>query len=400
MITQKQYLQRKIDASRFYDSDAFYMGLAEALCEKWEADTSYPLGGHENQAARQEVVLNLVGYMMDVVADLGLWRAFTLHCRNLYNRPVPFYSNENYIDYELNQADVRFMTWYSLCFLGEPGDAPLYPFDPDVMALADTFYEIMEESYEDAPLPEGMLKTKGLEMHDPDDADNIQTLGQWLFWSSYLMVPCFKSNMAMIYAQAKPDDKRSLLQVMGEAQMELPTGPLALYLREWIWLIIEGKMPPQPNRKKKPEEHPYFKPFIKANDGHRIAFFNDYRKLNIFLGKALGWDPESDNLPQLKKSEDFTLLANPEKGLLVGRDVARCLNSALNPFYNKEYAVANDFRLLIQRGRCPIDLTLYALDNNMLNDLLWPEQQDSGVCVVENADFIARCFLQQYYRAV
>lgn len=399
MITQKQYLLRKIDPRRFYDSDAYYLSLADSLSEAYES-AGHPFTDREHAAqAGQEVALNLVGYLMDVVADLGLWRAFIQHCRTLYGRPVPFYHDDDYIDCELNRADVRFMTWYSLCFLGDPGNEPLYPLDERLLSLADQFYQVMEDSYDDAPRAEGMLKTNELKMHDPDDAEDIQTLGQWVFWSSYLTVPCFKSNMALIYSQAKPDDRKSLTEVMGQAQMELPTGPLALYLREWMWLIVEGKLPPKPRNAKEPDEHPYYAKFLYANDDCRIAFFADYKALNDFLCRALGWESD-DNLPQLRDSHDFTLLTNIHKGLLVGRDVARCLAHPRNPLYDKEYAINQDFSLLIDRGRCPIDLSTFALQESLLPDLRWPGQPDSARLVAENADFIARCFLLQYYRAV
>lgn len=399
MITQKQYLLRKIDPRRFYDSDAYYLSLADSLAEAYQA-AGHPFVDDEHaDQAGQETALNLVGYLMDVVSDLGLWRAFTQHCRTLYGHPVPFYHDDNYIDCELNRADVRFMTWYSLCFLGDPGTKPLYPLDQRLLELADSFYGIMDDKYDDAPRAEGMLKTNELEMHDPDDADAIQTLGQWVFWSSYLAVPCFKSNMALIYSQAKPDDKKSLMEVMGQAQMELPTGPLALYLREWMWLIVEGKLPPRPRHAKEPDEHPYYAKFLAANDDCRIAFFADYSALNQFLARALGWEGE-DNLPQLRHSHDFVLLTNIHKGLLIGRDVARCFAHPRNALYESAYAAANDFSLLTERGRCPIDLTSYALQHNLLPDLHWPEQPHSAELVKENADFIARCFLLQYYRAV
>ena len=37
MITQKQYLLRKIDSRRFYDSDAYYLSLADSLSEAYES---------------------------------------------------------------------------------------------------------------------------------------------------------------------------------------------------------------------------------------------------------------------------------------------------------------------------------------------------------------------------
>lgn len=397
MITQKQYLQRKIDATHFYPTDGFYLDMANELCTEWE---EMKIFNELPEVVRQEVVLNIVGYMMDIAADLGLWRAFIDECHTLYGRPIPFFEDEVYVDYELNRSDVRWLTWYGICFAGDPGEMPLYPQDRRILALADKFYDILEKRYDDAPRPEGMLKTNDLEMHEAEDAEAIQTLGQWVFWTSYLCVPCFKTNMAMIYGKSNPDDRKSLLELMGQAQMELPTGPLALYLREWVWLIVAGKMPPAPRNAPKPAEHPYFRPFMQCNAHSRIAFFNDYKKLNQFLGKALDWDAEADNLPQLKNSHDFTLLCNENKGLLIGRDVARCICHPDNPFYDKDYARSNAFRMLSQRGFCPIDLTIFCLQNHLLPDLQWPGIADSNEFTLENADFIARCFLLQYYRAV
>ena len=80
--------------------------------------------------------------------------------------------------------------------------------------------------------------------------------------------------------------------------------------------------------------------------------------------------------------------------------MARCLAHPRNPLYDKEYAINQDFSLLIDRGRCPIDLSTFALQESLLPDLRWPGQPDSARLVAENADFIARCFLLQYYRAV
>jgi hypothetical protein len=53
--------------------------------------------------------------------------------------------------------------------------------------------------------------------------------------------------------------------------------------------------------------------------------------------------------------------------------------------------------LLTRRGLAPIDLTLYALDNALLPEIQWGG--DGGVLSKTDADFVARCYLLQYYRA-
>jgi hypothetical protein len=183
--------------------------------------------------------------------------------------------------------------------------------------------------------------------------------------------------------------------------MNLPTGPLALFLREWVWLLVSGELP-KPKRKKSDEneaQHSYYEPFIKANNGKRIAFFNDYKSLNEFLHKAFNWDPNEENIPGLKDCHDFTLLVNEKKGMLLARDIARCLAHPDNPCYDKEYAINNAFRLITERGAAPIDLVQYALANNLLPDLRWTGVEGSEILTHDNADFIARCYLLQFYRA-
>ena len=62
MITQKQYLLRKIDATRFYDSDAFYLSLADSLAEAFEVHYKKKVSDSAQMSLiSQEVALNLVG---------------------------------------------------------------------------------------------------------------------------------------------------------------------------------------------------------------------------------------------------------------------------------------------------------------------------------------------------
>jgi hypothetical protein len=411
VITDKEYLQRKVNAHEMFSSDYWYLSLANRLMTEWENSgllSKFPESG------RKEAVLCLTCYLQDISGDIGAWRAFIDHCNTIYGYPVPFYTSEDgslnldgemeegtYVDYELNFADVCFLLWYSVSFY-MPGEWQyIYPYDEELIKLAKILYSELDRSYEDSPLPEGMVKTNDLDMYDPEDAETLTTLGHWIYWASYLMAPAFKTNMYALMQDLKGKGQKEMIQSMGEAQMNLPTGPLALFLREWVWLLVSGELP-KPKRKKSDEneaQHSFYEPFIKANNGKRIAFFNDYKSLNEFLHKAFNWDPNEENIPGLKDCHDFTLLVNEKKGMLLARDIARCLAHPDNPCYDKEYAINNAFRLITERGAAPIDLVQYALANNLLPDLRWNGVEGSEILTHDNADFIARCYLLQFYRA-
>lgn len=408
MITEKEYLQLKVDTDRMYESDYVYFQLANKLLEVWEE--SGLLAGASG-GVRKDVSKCLTGYMMDVAGDIGLWRSFIGECRRLYGYPVPFYTDalqdevneegaacDDYIDFELNRSDVRFLVWYSYSF---GSGINVMPFDSELLKLSDRLYVALEEAYDDVPRPEGMIKTNDLDLYDRDDAETLGLLAEWMFRRAYLLVPASQSNLDFLAASVAGQSPHDAEEAYDEARRTVPTGPLALFVREWLWLLVRGELPTERRGKIVEEnEHPWYSLFREANDGRDIAYFDSYEAMNSFLARAYGWDDKADNLPTLRSSRDFTLLINKTKGMLIARDVARCFKDSANPYYDGDYARENDFSLLVERGRCPIDLVTYALAHGMLDDVEWPDGgEESRTMTLRNADFIARCYLMQYYRA-
>ncbi len=91
----------------------------------------------------------------------------------MYGRTVPFYTTGiEYVDYELNIEDVRFLVWYSVAMLSEE-HRYLYPLDKQLMEMADGAFSLLESVYDEAPLPEDWRLTLGLDLKDPDDKERI-----------------------------------------------------------------------------------------------------------------------------------------------------------------------------------------------------------------------------------
>lgn len=99
----------------------------------------------------------------------------------------------------------------------------------------------------------------------------------------------------------------------------------------------------------------------------------------------------------MKAHRNFILMTEPEKGVLLAKDICEYIADKENPLYNQELAQRNAFRLLTEETLCPPDLLTYCIQNNFIPDAQLPEGQEKEL-VQQNADFIARHSLLYYYR--
>lgn len=397
MISKEQFILRQPAAPDVTSTDEYYYNLANRLVKialEKRLFSSYP------DKVVERAAMGLIGYYQDVICDAGVWRSFVNECRRMYGYNVPFYDDgAEYMDYELNRMDVRFMVWYTLSMNYEELRVR-NPFDLELISGADVWWEALEAVYDESPMPVDYRLTHELEIHAEEDSQALLKLGNWLFMHCYLMTPAYAMTLTEIASQfdlSKEENVIALQKRMEQSMSEDPTGPLALYLGEWLYLIVEGKMPPLPKRKEESAEHKYYTAFTKATNGKIVAFFPSYDALNRFFIEGMGWAEGEEHLPMMKNAHDFVLMVNREKGMLLARNIARCIASPDNPLYDKGYAKSHAMELLTERGCCPGDLLRYVCENGWLSDAVFPESEDHEL-VKRNNDFIARCFLQQYYR--
>lgn len=400
-LTFQQFLLRQPSFPEKQPTDEYYFALCQRLID---IAANSGLMGDYHPSVIQRTMLAVVGYYQDVICDAGPWHAFIDHTKSMYGRQLPFFEiPDDYMDYELNLADVQFMIWYASSMYSDRQRC-CYPLDEKLMNLAKIVFDELERVYEEAPMPEGFCFGRELEMHDPDDQNAIFALGNWLFMHSYLLSPAYALTLSEILTEpeiAKGDDMEVIQKRIEQSMNEDPTGPLALYLGEWVSLIVNGKLPRQPkgnSHTEEPAEHPYYTAVTKANGGKPIMFFRDYQTLNRFFIDVIGWEDNQEHLPVMKGHTDFVILVNREKGMLLAKNVARCIASPDNPCYDREFARLHAIDLLTVRGLCPHDLMEYCLEHHWLPDASFPDPDEDTQLVADNADFIARCYLQQYYR--
>ncbi len=400
MIEKRLFQLKQPNFPEEKSTDEFYYRLANRLAESAVKEKA---AGDIPETVITRGALCVTGYYQDIISDGGVWRGFINEMRRLYGRTVPFFDTdpEKYVDYELNPEDVRFLVWYSIA-MQDDLRRDIAPTDSRIVKIAGLWYGILEEEYDDAPEPEGYRMTHEMEMHALEDQDTLMHLSQWVSSQCWLITPADALTMQEIIASADAKTEEGLHELQDkvhEALTSQPIGPLALYLREWMYLIVEDRMPPKPKYPAENDKTEYkgYKAFVEATGGVPVKMFGDYEEMNGFLINVLGWTPGERHLSQLEFDNDFVLMADPEKGLLVAKNIARNITMPGNTLYDKDYASRHAFSLLTRRGVCPADLLLYICRNGWLPDARFPGTEDTAL-VADNWDFIARCYLQLYYR--
>ena len=192
-------------------SDTFFVELANKLyaaCQLEELPETF----------RKNLSLYVAAYLEDIISGLGLWQGFTTAHTRLYGRCLPFYpTGKDYIKGEVNLEDIRFIiwnTWQKAPF----SHGYVNPLDTSILKQAQDFLPLLEEAYEVAPENE-LLKDYFAGYADEKEADRKLS---WLFGHTYLTEP----SMLPYIERVAPDDR-----------FIIPTGPLALFLHEWIELL-------------------------------------------------------------------------------------------------------------------------------------------------------------------
>lgn len=401
----QQFLINQPSFPRQTATDPFYLRVADDLYSAVLRQPSLQVLPPE---VLRVAALGAVGYLQDIVADSGVWRGFISEHRRLYfGRTLPFYeTGSEYIDFELNREDVRFIVWYTIAMTYEPLRL-LDPEDGVVSRISELWWEILERNYDDAPVPEEYHLHHELEMHAAEEAERVARLAHWLYLHCWLLKPANALTLSEVVSdlgKKGPKDQTALAEALERAMNEYPTGPLALFLRQWLWLIVEDRMPPKSRAEQAAEreaeanrkESRYYAPFTSATGGRETAYFATYGELNEFFIRVLGWAQGEEHLSQFKQDGDFALKVDKYKGMLLARNVARCIADPDNRLYDSAYARDHAIELLTERGRCPIDLLTYVCRKGWLPDARFPHSQNTRI-VSENWDFIARCYLQQYY---
>ena len=359
-------------------TDQEYVRVANRLYE------AYVLKGLPEVYGKR-MALYVAAYMEDIKSNLGLWNGFTSGSLLLHGKLLPFYDlGEGYDTYAINREDVRFIVW-NTWQKAHYKHGYIDPMSEEVKAQAEAFYGILMEEFERVE-PNEVLDSYF------ESTEGAEGKLKWLFAHTYLTEP----YMHVYIDSIQP----------GDIYM-IPTGPLALFLYEWVdliamtdeWTKVKGLVVQEPEltAEMKRRNGEIYRNFTKANGGRNIVYLNGYDNFKQFLLTALGWPDNDDHtLPQMKQHRNFVMMCHQEKGILMAKDICECIADKHNPMYDREVAKERAFALLTEEMVCPPDLLKRCLEEGWLPEAAIPGTGEREL-VQENADFIARHALGYYY---
>ena len=124
----------------------------------------------------------VASYFEDFISEIGLWKAFTDHCREELGCDLPFYDLEGYDSEYINWQDIAILIWAWVAdgFTG----SLLHPHSPTLIALAKAWVELLEDKIDDAPA--FSYFDKFLEVKDANDFFRVRDVLNWLTLNSWL----------------------------------------------------------------------------------------------------------------------------------------------------------------------------------------------------------------------
>ena len=133
--------------------DKWYADFASLLLPAVRQSALFKERGAE---AQEQATLALTLYFRDAIAQHGGWTRFAQLYRQRYSRALPFYStDETYVDDEINLEDIALVLWTQAArpALHRPDDYTLFsPEDERLTVLSGVAYDLMDASFEDAPV--------------------------------------------------------------------------------------------------------------------------------------------------------------------------------------------------------------------------------------------------------
>lgn len=190
------------------------------------------------------IALNVTMYFEDIIADAGIWRAFTSKMKEMYGRQLPFYEidKDNYFDDEPNIEDVKLIIWYTMLEVhhGKIGN----PENPILENMAKAAYAVLDRHFETAPANEN-LKAYFQDPQLTADFYKQREVLKWLMFACYLTYIPNAVDIVIDRAHEIAESARMPMDMACYHTESLLTysctiGPLRLHTHQWLAAILRA----------------------------------------------------------------------------------------------------------------------------------------------------------------
>ena len=144
----KQWLELKPYENQTL-TDRYYLKLSNKIKTILIDDYSIILGASLNGEDLDLLCIFLTAYFEDIISETNIWNSFIKIHKKLYNKKLPFFNTDEYVDGEINEQDISFLISYFLNTIQE--DKFIHPVNLFITDVASTVFELLDDEYEYAP---------------------------------------------------------------------------------------------------------------------------------------------------------------------------------------------------------------------------------------------------------
>ncbi|OKZ07169.1 MAG: hypothetical protein BHV75_17175 [Bacteroides oleiciplenus] len=203
------YMKRWLGANerdKQVSTDSWYLNFANQLLSLIDQSPLYRKKAEDDKV---DAALSLALYLQDAIAQTGGWKEFSDGYHTLYQSYLPFYKlTDSYVPDEINVEDISFIQWTLLSRYAIFMEDPVIiqnPHDPDLLELSQKVYDVMDASFEEAPICE-------------EPSSFLWVMGPDLLEMPLVPLPEIKPGMPL-----KKDVKRCLAYSKGEPLLYFAT---------------------------------------------------------------------------------------------------------------------------------------------------------------------------------
>ena len=134
-------------------TDTYYLKLSNEIKRILKSnEQAFIFQMHLNEDDIDMLSCFLCSYFEDIISETNIWNSFVSIHKTKYNKTLPFYELENYIEKEINNQDIYFLIWYFINTIQE--SKFISPFNDFIYFSGDKIMEIFEREWENAPINE------------------------------------------------------------------------------------------------------------------------------------------------------------------------------------------------------------------------------------------------------
>ncbi len=222
--------------------DNYYLGLCNDVKSKIVKSEQFPiLNQYINGEDLNILSCFLTSYFEDLISETNIWTSFISLHKKLYNKPLPFYSTNQYFNQEVNTSEVCFLIWY---FINTKQKGKFTsPLNGFIVNTARDIAKTFDQAWEYAPENEHL---KSFYQIDENETDYYvaRNLIQTILYKTYLFYPDtlirFENKQSNIIENNSDDEnvEMYLNDNMDNTTHKIHTRLLSLQGKEWAAKII------------------------------------------------------------------------------------------------------------------------------------------------------------------